>query len=113
MTDMEVDHETLPLGGGGVAVGALAPQDAHRGAVPPQPEPCQYAVATRPDYDSFHEYRQLQSVLYLTYSSFLHCYSQETLVYLSQVQTLALHADAKLGAVFTKCGRGPKTFARD
>ena len=44
---------------------------------------------TRPDYDSFHEYRQLQSILYLTYSSFLHCYNQETLVCLCQVQTLA------------------------
>ena len=41
---------------------------------------------TRPDFDSFHENKQLQNILYLTYSLFLHCYNQETL---SQVQTLA------------------------
>ena len=72
-------------GGGGGGSGGTCPHKLQvGGAVPPQPGCC-----TRPDYDSFHEYRQLQSILYLTYSSFLHCYNQETLVYLSQVQTLA------------------------
>ena len=42
--------------------------------------------------------RQLQSVLYLAYFLFLHCYSQETFVCLSQVPNLALF-DTKMGVV--------------
>ena len=71
-------YETDTIGVGAAGRGGSAPTTR---AMP--------GCCTRPDYDSFHEYRQLQSILYLTYSSFLHCYNQETLVYLSQVQTLA------------------------
>ena len=75
-------------GGGGGSGGHLPPQAAGRGGSAPTTK-AMPGCRTRPDYDSFHEYRQLQSILYLTYSSFLHCYNQETLVYLCQAQTLA------------------------
>ena len=68
-------------------MGALPPQAAGRGGSAPTTR-AMPGCCTKSDYDSFHEYRQLQSILYLTCSSFLHCYNQETLVYLSQVQTL-------------------------
>ena len=68
--------------------GHLPPQAAGRGGNAPTTK-AMPGCCTRPDYDSFHEYRQLQSILYLTYSLFLHCYNQETLVYLCQAQTLA------------------------
>ena len=75
-------------GGGGGQWGHLPSQAAGRGGSAPTTK-AMPGCRTRPDYDSFHEYRQFQSILYLTYSSFLHCYNQETLVYLCQAQTLS------------------------
>ena len=54
--------------------------------MPPQPEPCQDAVL---GLTMIHSMNIDSSRVHSTYNSFLHCYNQETLVYLSQVQTLA------------------------
>ena len=77
--------------------------------MPPQPKPCQDAVATRPDYDSFHEYRQLQSILNLQLVSSL---LQPRNSGLPMPDPSFNLADAKMGVVFAKCGRGPNFFAR-
>ena len=96
-------------GGGGGGSGGTCPHKLQvGGAVPPQPEPCQDAVL---GLTMIHSMNIDSSRVHSTYNSFLHCYNQETLVYLSQVQTLA-SLDAKMGVVFTKYGRGPKIFTR-